>query len=72
MFDMLARRCRVTAIEFHKLGTAMKNHNLTLKWQVFAVHIKTMVIFVDKDIFMGKSSQKCGYFCRKIPEKCPM
>ena len=42
---MVVRGWCVSVIEFHRLGIAVECGNLSMKWHVFAVQIKTMVAF---------------------------
>ena len=41
----LSRGGHVSAIDFQRQGFIMEPHNATMKWQVSAVQLKTMVIF---------------------------
>jgi len=42
---MLVRWCCLLAIECQRMEMAMEHRNLTMKWQVSAIQIKTVVIF---------------------------
>ena len=48
----------VLAIECHRLGIVMERCNLTMKWQVFVVQIKTIDVFVYKVSFVRKKVEK--------------
>ena len=46
----------MSAIQFDRLGIAIEHHNLTMKWQVSAVQIKT--VFSLLSYFYGKKVEK--------------